>query len=188
MKLANCISLTLLTVLLIPNMAHAHAGHAAGWEAGLLHPFTGLDHLSALIAVGIWAKQMGGRAVWCVPLAFICVMALGGLLGIAAIPLHFIEGGVLASVLVLGALIASQARYSLPVSMSLVSLFALFHGYAHGVEMPHNASGFGYALGFMLSTAALHLTGITIASALARSGLRILGMLIALIGFAGFYA
>ena len=179
-------SLLLLIFVPIPAYAHVGIGAASGWSHGLFHPFLGLDHLCAMLAVGLWAGQMGGRAVWLAPLTFVSVMALGGVLGVAAIPLPFIEGGILMSLLVLGVLIAAAIRLPLLVSLATVGLFALFHGYAHGAEMPHSASGLTYALGFMLSTAALHLTGIGMANWLGRTGraqwLRLAGATIALFG------
>ncbi len=178
----------LLLFISVANPAYAHVGvgAASGWAHGLFHPFLGLDHLCAMLAVGLWAGQMGGRAVWLAPLTFVGVMALGGALGITAIALPFIEGGILMSLLVLGVLIAAAVRLPLLASLAIVGLFALFHGYAHGAEMPHSASGLNYALGFMLSTAALHLTGIGMASWLGKTGraqwLRLAGATIALLG------
>lgn len=188
------LKILLSLLILAPNLAQAHTGidAASGWAHGMLHPFTGLNHLCAMIAVGLWAQQLGGRAVWLAPLTFIFVMALGGLLGMNAIMLPFIEGGILASMLVLGVLIAAAIRLPLIASLMLVGFFALFHGYAHGAEMPHSASGFIYALGFMLSTAALHLTGIGMATLLAQTGraqwLRLAGASIALTGGALYFA
>lgn len=166
------LKLLLSLLIFVPNLAQAHTGigEAAGWAHGMLHPFTGLDHLCAMIAVGLWARQSGGRAVWLAPLTFVGVMALGGLLGMNAIPVPFIEAGILASMLVLGVLIAAAIRLPLIAGLALVGFFALFHGYAHGAEMPHSASGFTYMLGFMLSAAALHLTGIGMANWLGRTG------------------
>jgi len=183
-----------LLLALSSNTAYAHVGIgvASGWSHGLLHPFLGLDHLCAMIAVGLWAKQMGGRALWLIPLTFVGVMALGGLLGVAAMPLSFVEGGILMSLLGLGVLIAAAVRLPLFASLAIVGTFALFHGYAHGAEMPSSASGLSYALGFMLTTAALHLTGIGIASWLGRVGrpqyLRLAGATIAMLGGALYFA
>ncbi len=183
----------LITALLAPGLAFAHVGigEASGWAHGVFHPFMGLDHLCAMIAVGLWATQLGGRALWLTPLTFVCVMALGGLLGMAAIPLPFVEGGILMSLLVLGVLIAAAIRLPLIACLALVGLFALFHGYAHGAEMPHSASGLGYATGFVLATAALHLTGIGMATMFAKTGraqwLRLAGASIALFGGALFF-
>lgn len=186
-RLAVKLIVFLFPLIIAPNLAYAHAGvgAAGGWSHGLLHPFAGLDHLCAMIAVGLWAGQMGGRAMWLAPLSFLGVMALGGLLGAAAIPLPFVEGGILMSLLVLGVLIAAAIRLPLLASLATVGLFALFHGYAHGAEMPRSASGLSYALGFMSSTAALHLAGIGMAW-LVRTGhpqwLQMAGTSIALFG------
>ena len=146
----------------IPSLAHAHvgAGHVSGWAHGLAHPIGGLDHVCAMLAVGLWAAQMGRRAVWLVPLTFVSVMALGGVLGMTAVPLAYTEQGIVVSLLVLGVLIAAAVRLPLAVSAAVVGVFALCHGYAHGAEMPHDASGLAYAAGFMLSTALLHASGI----------------------------
>ena len=147
--------------LSMPSLAHAHPGlgSTGGFSHGLAHPLLGLDHLCAMVAVGLWAAQLGGRARWLVPLAFVGVMALGGMLGMAAISIPFAEHGILASVLVLGALIAAAVRLPVGASAAIVGAFALFHGHAHGAEMPENTSGLLYALGFIVATTGLHLGG-----------------------------
>lgn len=184
----NSLHAGFLLALLAPGLAFAHigAGEASGWAHGLFHPLLGADHLCAMIAVGLWAAQMGGRALWLTPLTFVGVMVLGGVLGMNAVPLPFIEGGILMSLLVLGGLIAAAIRLPLIASIALVGFFALFHGYAHGAEMPRSASGLSYALGFMLSTASLHGIGIAMARVLAQKGridwLRLSGGIIALGG------
>jgi urease accessory protein len=155
--------LPLLAVFLLPALAQAHPGvpgHTHGFANGLAHPLTGLDHICAMVAVGLWAAQRGGRALWLVPSVFVSVMILGGVLGMAAVPIPFVEPGIAASVLVLGVLIAAAVRLPLPASALLVGLFAVFHGYAHGAEMPASASGLAYGLGFVAATASLHLSGI----------------------------
>lgn len=169
-QMAAC--LAVLLAMLLPSLAHAHvgAGAAGGWVHGLAHPFGGLDHACAMLAVGLWAAQMGGRAAWRVPLAFVSVMGLGGLLGMAAIPVPFSEAGISMSLLVLGMLIAAAARLALPVSIAMVGVFALFHGYAHGAEMPQNMPGAGYAAGFLLATALLHASGMGVAWLLKQLG------------------
>lgn len=134
--------------------------HGSAMLGGLVHPLTGLDHICAMLAVGLWAAQIGGRAIWMVPLTFVSVMGLGGFLGMSGLSLPFAEQGIVASVLVLGVLIAAAIRMPLPASMGLVGLFALCHGYAHGTEMPKMGSGMAYALGFVLSTIVLHAVGI----------------------------
>lgn len=173
---------------LAPVLAHAHhlPGEARGFASGLSHPLLGWDHLLAMVAVGLWATQLGGRALWLVPSAFVALMTVGGALGMARVPVPMVEAGILASVLVLGLLIAAAARLPLLGAMALVGLFAIFHGYAHGAEMPAAASGFSYGAGFVLATAALHACGIGL-GLLARKytsapALRFAGAAIALAG------
>ena len=152
----------LLPLLLLPSLAQAHPNHglATGLAGGIAHPLTGLDHLCAMIAVGLWAAQRGGRALWAVPLAFVSMMTLGAVVGMSGHALPFVEQGIAASVLILGILIAAALRLPLAASIILVGAFALFHGFAHGAEMPATASGFAYGLGFVAATAGLHLLGI----------------------------
>src|ERR1035437_488964 len=137
-------SLILLALVFIPSLAQAHPGHNPGWANGLLHPVSGLDHICAMIAVGLWAAQRSGRAIWIVPLTFVSVMALGGLLGMNGVRVPLVEQGIAASVLVLGLLIAAAVRLPLAASVLVVGIFAVFHGYAHGAEMPPTASGLTY--------------------------------------------
>lgn len=158
----------LALLLVVPALAHAHtgAGHANGFMDGLDHPLHGLDHLLAMIAVGLWAAQLGGRAVWAVPASFVGVMALGGFMGAAGWNLPMVETGILLSVFLLGLLLVFAVRLPLWAGSGLVAFFALFHGYAHGAEMPHGASSALYAGGFVLATAALHSVGIGLGLAL----------------------
>ena len=155
---------TIVVVLgvLLPTFAHAHVGlgEAGGFLHGLTHPASGLDHVLAMLAVGLWAAQTGGRSIWAVPSTFVGVMALGGALPVLGISLPFVEQGIVLSVLLLGVLIAASVRLPLWLGSGMVGLFALWHGHAHGAEMPALASGIGYALGFMLATALLHVIGI----------------------------
>jgi urease accessory protein len=150
-----------LALLLSTTLAQAHPGHANnfGILSGLNHPLTGLDHILAMVAVGLWAAQLGGRALWLVPGTFVSLMALGGVMGWSGVPLPFVEAGIMASIVVLGLLIGTAAKWPLPLSAALVGLFALFHGHAHGAEMPAN-SGIWYGVGFILATSLLHLAGI----------------------------
>jgi urease accessory protein len=154
----------LLAIFLAPTAALAHTGvgGTSGFMHGYMHPLGGLDHQLAMILVGIFAYQLGGRALWLVPLTFVGVMALGGFLGVAGVPIPFIETGIALSVIVLGAIVAFGARIPVAVAMGIVGLFAIFHGHAHGSEMPLDASGVAYGLGFMLATAILHAVGIGI--------------------------
>jgi len=140
------------------------------FATGLAHPLSGLDHILAMVAVGLWAAQRGGRALWLVPLTFVLTMAAGGVIGFLGLSLPYVELGIASSVLILGILVALASRLSLAASMALVGLFAIFHGYAHGAEMAVEASVLWYSLGFMLATATLHASGIGVALA-ARQGL-----------------
>ncbi len=166
----------------LPTLAYAHPGHAGGLAHGLAHPFTGLDHLCAMVAVGLWAAQMGGRAAWLVPLSFVAVMALGGLLGMAAIAVPFVETGIVMSLLALGLLIAAAIRLPLVLSAIIAGVFALFHGYAHGAEMSPGASALAYALGFMSASALLHLSGFTFGMVARAQLLRFSGAAVAMTG------
>ena len=130
------------------------------FASGFGHPLGGLDHVLAMVAVGLWATQLSGRALWLVPLTFVLTMAVGGSLGFLGIPLPMVETGIAGSVLILGALVALASRLPLAASMALVGLFAIFHGYAHGAEMATESSALWYSLGVMLATAALHGVGI----------------------------
>jgi urease accessory protein len=156
--------LALATLCLVPTAALAHTGvgDASGFTHGFMHPLGGLDHQLAMILVGIFAYQLGGRALWLVPLSFVAVMAIGGALGIAGIPVPFIEAGIALSIIVLGAIVAFGIKPPVALAMGVVALFAIFHGHAHGSEMPMDASGVEYGLGFMLATGLLHLAGIGI--------------------------
>src|SRR5579884_477926 len=148
----------------VPMLVQAHPGHgsANSFVGGFSHPLFGLDHILAMVAVGLWAAQMGGRSLWAVPATFVGLMSVGGMLGMMGVHLPMVEAGILASVAVLGLLIATAARLPLVASMILVGLFAMFHGHAHGTEIPATANGFSYALGFILATAALHACGIAL--------------------------
>ncbi|HEU0283351.1 MAG TPA: HupE/UreJ family protein [Gallionella sp.] len=154
--------LSVAVLVLLPSFAYAHAGagEASGFLHGLIHPASGLDHVCAMLAVGLWAAQMDGRSVWAVPLTFVSVLALGGALPMLGISLPFVEQGIVLSVLLLGVLIAASVRLPLWLGSGMVGLFALWHGHAHGAEMPAAASGIGYVLGFVLATALLHVIGI----------------------------
>ncbi|MEO6846409.1 MAG: HupE/UreJ family protein [Chthoniobacterales bacterium] len=179
--------------LLIPSLVHAHTGVGTthGFMHGFGHPLSGLDHICAMIAVGLWAAQMGGRAIWAVPLTFVSVMALGGAMGMAGIPVPYVETGIIISVLTLGVLIAASAQLPLWASIGIVGLFAICHGHAHGAEMPDTASGFLYGAGFILATAILHAFGIGIGIAMQRIAkpqlVRFAGIVIAVCGIALFF-
>ena len=152
----------ILALISAPASAHLLGMHGAGFEAGVAHPFTGLDHMLAMLAVGIWATQQGGRALWAIPLAFVGMMSLGGMLALTGMQLPLVETGIATSLLVLGLLVAFSTRLPIAAGATLTGLFALFHGYAHGTEIPLATSPAGYALGFMAATAALHGIGIAL--------------------------
>jgi len=160
--------LAVTALVSLPAYAHVGAGETTGFMHGLAHPAGGLDHVCAMLAVGLWAAQTGGRSTWVVPLTFVGVMALGGALPVLGIALPFVEQGIVLSVLLLGVLIAAAVRLPLVLSSGLVGLFALWHGHAHGAEMPAAVSGIGYALGFMMATALLHAIGVGFGLAMRR--------------------
>ncbi|GLK79822.1 HupE/UreJ family protein [Methylopila turkensis] len=155
---------------LAPALAFAHVGAGAhgGFAHGFEHPLGGLDHVLAMVMVGVFAYQLGGRAVWAVPATFVLVMAGGGALGAAGINMPFVETGIALSIVVLGAVVAFGVRAPVAAAMGLVGLFAIFHGYAHGAEMPASAGGAAYAAGFMLATALLHAAGVGFGFAIGR--------------------
>jgi urease accessory protein len=142
--------------------AHEQPGQAAGFIAGLLHPVSGLDHVLAMIAVGLWGAQLGAPAIWMLPVTFPLVMAVGGFLGLVGVPLPGVEVGIAASAILLGAVVALEARLPLAVAALLVAFFAVFHGHAHGTELPEGQSGLLYSVGFVAATGLLHATGISI--------------------------
>lgn len=180
--------LTALAALLAANAAQAHiiSAQGGGFAAGFAHPFSGLDHLLAMVAVGLWAAQLGGRARWIVPLAFMGAMAAGAGLALAGVRLPAVETGIASSVMILGLLIAIAARLPTVTSAVLVGAFAVFHGHAHGTELPQAASEALYGAGFLLATGMLHATGLGLGAALQRrlesAWLRALGGGIAAIG------
>jgi urease accessory protein len=154
----------------IPAVAFAHTGHDAGHGLvqGFMHPLGGLDHVLAMIAVGVIAVQLGGRALWALPLSFVATMAIAGFAGMAGLMLPGLEAGIALSVIVLGAIISTRIRLSVIVAASMVAAFAIFHGYSHGLEMVNTRSGFAFGLGFVSATVLLHLTGIGLGLALGR--------------------
>ena len=157
--------------VLAPTLAFAHPGlpgHTHDLASGFMHPFSGLDHILAMVAVGLFAAQLGGRALWAVPASFVAMMAAAGVAGMSGVALPLTETGIALSVIVLGGAVA--LRLALPVAAAtvLVGFFAMFHGYAHGLETPETASGLLYGLGFVAATAALHALGIGLGLALGR--------------------
>ena len=142
--------------------AHERAGESGGLLVGLLHPFSGVDHMAAMVAVGLWGAQLGAPAIWALPVTFPVVMALGGALGIRGIPIPGIEFGIALSAFALGIAILWEIRPPLAVAAVLVGFFAIFHGHAHGGELPAGANRMLYSLGFVIATGSLHACGISI--------------------------
>jgi len=185
------VRITAIGATLLPTAAVAHVGvgHASGFAYGFAHPLSGLDHMLAMVMVGVFAWQLGGRALRLVPTTFVAVMALGGALGWTGADIPFVEIGIALSVVVLGAIVAMRARTPVTVAMGLVGLFAIVHGHAHGAEMPTTADGLTYAAGFMIATALLHVAGIGIGLFVGRisdrygtAALRTVGAITALAG------
>jgi urease accessory protein len=184
-----------LTLAIVPGVAYAHDGTnlaLGGFLSGLVHPVLGYDHLLAMLSVGILSAQIGGRAIWTVPATFVSVMAVGGLLGLIDIGLTATEFGIAVSLVILGSVIAAERRLSILVAMVGVGFFAIFHGYAHGSEVPETAEPFLYALGFLMGTALIHITGVVIGDISrhyerGKIILRVGGALIALIGLLFIY-
>ena len=191
-RFRSCLPAALLVAF--AGSVHAHPGHAGhdvggiGW--GLAHPFTGMDHLLAMVAVGLWAVQLGGRALWVLPLSFIASMALGGILAMTGVILPSIEPMILGSALVLGAMVALASKISVRWSAVLVAMSAFFHGQAHGIEMPAGANGAATVMAFVAATAVLHGVGILGGVALQRTATQralraagvVITILVALVG------
>jgi len=182
-----------IATLLFATAAQAHTGvgDASGLAYGFLHPLGGLDHILAMVGVGAFAFFLGGRALWLVPASFLGMMAVGGALGFAGIGLPFVEAGIALSVVVIGGALALGLSMPLAAAMALAGGFAVFHGFAHGAEMPAAASGFAYGLGFMTATAVLHGAGLAlgfglneVAQETARRFARAGGALLSLSGLA----
>ena len=185
-------NLTLLAALLLLAVtdvsAHSAEGLAGGFLSGLMHPVLGPDHVIAMVAVGLWGAFLGKPAIWLLPIVFPMVMAFGGALGVAGIPVPAVETSIAVSAIVLGAMVAFAARPPIWVAAVIVGAFAIFHGHAHGTELPGAANPLAYSLGFVIATGLLHLCGIAF-GALAhwpagKVAVRAGGGLIALGGFA----
>jgi urease accessory protein len=155
-------ALALLLLAPLPAWAHVQQGQAAGFLNGLRHPVSGLDHVLAMVAVGLWGAQLGAPAIWMLPVTFPLVMAFGGFLGLVGVPLPGVEVGVAASAILLGSMVAAKARPPLRLAALLVGFFAIFHGHAHGTELPAGQSGLLYSVGFVIATGLLHATGIAV--------------------------
>jgi len=158
-----CAGMTFAFVGSGPALAHTGLEHAVSFASGFAHPWTGLDHVLAMVAVGLWAGLNGGRALWAWPAAFVGVMLAGGALGIVGVAVPMVEPGILASVIALGLLVLAAARLPVALGAALVAGFALLHGHAHGAELPSGVAAATYAAGFALATALLHALGLGIA-------------------------
>jgi urease accessory protein len=189
----SLLSIAVAALLLAPDVALAHTGvsDTTGFAHGFMHPISGVDHISAMVTVGVFAYQLGERALWLVPGTFVLVMAAGGALGMIGIPVPYVETGIALSVIVLGAIIALGIKAPVAIAMGIVGLFAIFHGHAHGAEMPTDAAGVEYAGGFMLATALLHVAGIALGFLVGWLGeqysrriVRVSGALVSLAGVA----
>ena len=160
-----CIWFLVLAVYLIwaPSaQAHVQQGQAIGFVTGLEHPWSGLDHVLAMIAVGLWGAQLGNPALWILPVTFPMVMSLGAMMGLLGIPLPGIEIGIAVSAILLGAMVLGEVKPKLFIAAIMVGFFAIFHGHAHGTELPAGQSGLLYSMGFVIATGVLHGIGITL--------------------------
>jgi urease accessory protein len=181
--------LFLLWLFLLPTTASAHqeTGTVWGFTSGFVHPLTGLDHIAAMVAVGLWGAFLGAPAMWVLPVVFPLVMAFGGALGVLGVPLPGVETGIALSSVILGIVVALGARPPLWVAALIVGTFAIFHGHAHGAEMPKAANAATYAIGFVIATGLLHLSGIAFGLLVRWSWgkklVRLGGVAIAFIGF-----
>jgi urease accessory protein len=182
------VAAVLLFMLVWPRlaMAHVQGGEAAGFWSGLGHPISGLDHVLAMISVGLWGAQLGAPAVWVLPVTFPMVMAFGGMLGLLGLSLPGVEIGIALSAIVLGLMIFREARPPLWVAALVVGVFAIFHGHAHGTELPAGQSGLLYSIGFVIATGLLHATGIALGLvhrwSAGKLALRAAGVLVAAAG------
>ncbi len=158
--LRNAFMLLMLWSLAGVALAHEGGGHVGGFSSGFMHPLLGWDHVLAMVAVGLWGAFLGGSALWMLPIVFPFVMAIGGVLGIAGVDLPAVETGIALSAVILGSMVLAAARPPLWLAAVIVGVFAIFHGHAHGTELPEAVSPLAYSLGFVLATGLLHLCGI----------------------------
>ena len=185
-RIATCVAI-MGSALSAPALAHTGIGaHGNGFAAGFLHPLMGLDHMLAMLGIGLWAAQLGRRAMWMVPTAFVAVMVAGAGLALSGAALPMVEFGIAGSVLVIGTLVALGARMPVALAMGLAGAFALFHGHAHGTELPGFADPAAYGAGFVAATALLHGAGLALAYVVRRYAtklpLRMAGAAMAAIG------
>ncbi len=177
---------TLFAMTTSTAFAHAGAGVGGGFSAGFLHPLNGLDHMAAMVAVGLWGAFLGRPAIWLLPVVFPLVMTIGGAMGMMGIPVPAIETGIAVSSIVLGLMVTLGARPPLWVAAVIVGTFAIFHGYAHGAELPKAANALAFSIGFVIATGLLHLFGIALGTLVKWSAgdmaVRVGGVVISLLG------
>ena len=179
---------TVMLFMAVSSIAEAHTGGglSGGFSSGFMHPILGWDHVIAMVAVGIWGAFLGGRAIWILPVTFPLVMAVGGAMGIVGVPVPSVETGIALSAIALGSMVAFAARPPIWVAALIVGIFAIFHGYAHGTELPNAANPLAYSLGFVFSTGLLHLSGIALGLLvrwpMGKIVVRVIGSMIALAG------
>jgi urease accessory protein len=159
--IAALLSISLvMAITAVPALAHSGEGYGGGFVSGFTHPILGWDHVAAMVAVGLWGAFLGAPAIWILPVVFPLVMAFGAVAGIVGIPVPAVETGIALSAVVLGLMIVFAVKPPIWVSAIIVGAFAIFHGYAHGTELPSNANAFAFAVGFVIATGLLHLIGI----------------------------
>jgi urease accessory protein len=187
-KSPMCFPVLAALIISLPSYAFAHVerGQATGFITGLQHPWSGLDHVLAMIAVGIWGAQLGNPPMWLLPVTFPMVMSMGAMMGLLGIPLPGIEIGIALSAILLGTMVVGEIRPKIIIAVLLVGFFAIFHGHAHGTELPAGQSGMFYSMGFVIATGCLHGIGITLGLAhrwpLGKLALRGAGAFIAVMG------
>ncbi|WP_262269534.1 HupE/UreJ family protein [Microvirga yunnanensis] len=159
---------TLFMAAAMPALAHTGHASASGFVSGFSHPLGGIDHVLAMVSVGLFAALLGGRAMWALPASFVGMMLAGGILGLTGIAIPAVEFGITLSVVVLGAVVTWGRQWPIQAAAAFVGVFAVFHGHAHGVEIPSGASVALYSLGFSLATVLLHGAGMTVATITAR--------------------
>ena len=194
MRKFSLLQVVAMTLAIAPTVVFAHTGVSDTHDFlhGFSHPIAGLDHVLAMVAVGVVAAQLGGRALWTVPASFVVTMAVAGVCGMTGLALPYTEVGIAVSLVVLGAVFAFNVRLPMAMMAALVALFAVFHGYAHGMEMPESLSGIAFGSGFILATSLLHGVGIGLGFGVKRIGVergrpltQTAGALVALVGLAG---
>lgn len=177
-----------LAAISTPALAHSENGVAIDFWGGFTHPIFGPDHVIAMVAVGLWGAFLGAPAIWLLPVVFPLVMAVGGALGVSGMPLPGVETGIAISAIMLGGMVASAAKPPLWIAAFLVGAFAIFHGHAHGAELPIGADAVAFSMGFVIATGTLHLAGIAFGGLshwpAGRIAVRVAGGVISLLGFA----